>query len=229
LGLEPDFIIGHSVGEIGCAYCDGCFTAEEAILVAYARGLSNNESKTILGGMAAIGKHHKELAEMLPEDIDIACHNALDSTTISGPAKSITAFVSKLTTENVFAREIACSGVPLHSRYIKDMGKLLNQMLNEIITNPKQRSPKWLSSTYGSESTEESQFSSATYHTKNLLAPVLFEEVVAQLPDCMTIEMAPHGLLKPILKRSMKEGTHFSLTQRGEKNGAEYLMKTLGE
>lgn len=37
-GIEADGIIGHSVGELGCAYADNCFTAEETLLAAYYRG-----------------------------------------------------------------------------------------------------------------------------------------------------------------------------------------------
>lgn len=232
LGLEPDFIIGHSVGELGCAYCDGCFTAEETIMAAYARGQSNNESKTIMGGMAAVGISHKDLLKLLPRDIDVACHNAADSITISGPVASVKAFVEELSAKGVFAKEISCSGVPLHSRYIKEMGDNLKRKLKAIIKTPKKRSAKWLSSTFASEKwkSEEAQFSSADYHTKNLLNPVLFHEIVEQLPsDAMTIEIAPHGLLKPILKRSLKEGNHFSLTQRDDKNGIDLLTKVLGQ
>lgn len=231
MGMEPDFIIGHSVGELGCAYCDGCFTAEETIMAAYARGSSNNESKTILGGMAAVGMNHKDLRVHLPKDIDIACHNSADSTTISGPVASVKAVVKVLESKNVFAKEISCSGVPLHSRYIKEMGSNLLKKLKTIISNPKKRSSKWLSSTYPSDqwTGKESQYSSAEYHTKNLLSPVLFHEVVSKLPPCLTIEIAPHGLLKPILKRSLKDETHFSLTQRDTKNGTLYLMNVLGQ
>lgn len=55
LDITPDGIIGHSVGELGCAYADGCFTAEEMILSAYARGRASLETKLIPGMMAAIG------------------------------------------------------------------------------------------------------------------------------------------------------------------------------
>ena len=37
-GISPDGIVGHSVGELGCAYADGSFTAKEVILAAYWRG-----------------------------------------------------------------------------------------------------------------------------------------------------------------------------------------------
>jgi len=55
LDITPDGIIGHSVGELGCAYADGCFTTEEMILAAYARGRASLETDFIPGMMAAIG------------------------------------------------------------------------------------------------------------------------------------------------------------------------------
>lgn len=232
IGLEPDFMIGHSAGELGCAYADNCFTVEEAILVSYSRGMASAESKTINGAMAAIGINHKDVKKILPKDIDIACHNSLDSTTISGPAESVRAFVQELSAKNIFAREVACSGIPLHSRYIKEMGALLLSKLNKIVKNPRKRSAKWLSSSYPEHqwSNVESQFCSGQYHTKNLLSPVLFEEVLDMLPkNALTVEIAPHGLLKSILKRSLKDGNHLNLTQRDNKSGCLFLMEALGK
>lgn len=55
LGITPDGMIGHSVGELGCAYADGCFTAEEMLLSAHARGRASLETKLIPGMMAAVG------------------------------------------------------------------------------------------------------------------------------------------------------------------------------
>ena len=56
IGIEPDGIVGHSVGELGCAYADDTFTSEQTILAAYWRGRSIIESKLPVGAMAAIGK-----------------------------------------------------------------------------------------------------------------------------------------------------------------------------
>lgn len=53
--MEPDNIVGHSVGELGCAYADGCFTAEQMILAAYARGKASIEVELVQGMMAAVG------------------------------------------------------------------------------------------------------------------------------------------------------------------------------
>ena len=56
LGIKPDGIVGHSVGELGCAYADGGLTAEETVLAAYWRGRCVIEANLPLGGMAAVGK-----------------------------------------------------------------------------------------------------------------------------------------------------------------------------
>jgi fatty acid synthase, animal type len=141
----------------------------------------------------------------------------------------VCSFFENLT--KLFEFLFAFLGIPLHSRYITEMGTNLLSKLNEVIKSPKKRSEKWLSSTYPKVQWNdiESQYSSGDYHTKNLLSPVLFEEVLELCPkNALTIEIAPHGLLKSILKRSIKEGIHLSLTQRDNKNGALFLMEALG-
>lgn len=92
----PDNIIGHSVGELGCAYADGCFTAEQMILSAYSRGLASIETEVIYGSMAAVGLGYEDIKDMCPSDIEVACHNSADSSTISGPAESMKEFVAQL-------------------------------------------------------------------------------------------------------------------------------------
>lgn len=56
LGLQPDGIVGHSVGELACGYADGSLSHSEAILAAYWRGRCIKEASLPLGGMAAVGK-----------------------------------------------------------------------------------------------------------------------------------------------------------------------------
>lgn len=232
LDLEPDFIIGHSVGELGCAYADGCFTAEQMIVAAFCRGKASVETKKIFGSMAAIGMGYRKLKKMLPSTIEAACHNGPDSCTISGPAEDVTAFVADLKSKGIFAKEVPCSNIAYHSRYIADMGPKLLKFLEKIIPHPKKRSAKWLSTSVPKTRWDEpeAQFSSALYHTHNLLNCVLFEETSALLPqNAITIEVAPHGLLQAILKKSMPYATHVGLTQRGNKDNAQYLLAALGK
>jgi len=55
IGLTPDGMLGHSVGELGCGYADGSLTAKETVLAAYWRGRCITEAKLDPGAMAAVG------------------------------------------------------------------------------------------------------------------------------------------------------------------------------
>lgn len=55
-GIQPDGFIGHSLGEILCAYADRCLNKEEALLTAYYRGVVSLETWTLKGQMAVIGE-----------------------------------------------------------------------------------------------------------------------------------------------------------------------------
>ncbi|XP_070149856.1 fatty acid synthase [Polyergus mexicanus] len=232
VGIVPDNIIGHSVGELGCAYADGTFTAEQMILSAYSRGLASIETEVIYGSMAAIGLGYEDIKSMCPPDIEVACHNAADSSTVSGPAESMKEFVAQLQAKNIFAKEVACSNIPYHSRYIAPAGPKLLAYLSEIIPQPKPRSRKWLSTSVPQSkwSTASAKLSSAEYHTNNLLNPVLFEETSRMIPkDAVTIEIAPHGLLQAILRRSLGLGvTNIALTQRGHRDNTEVVLQAIG-
>lgn len=259
MGIVPDNIIGHSVGELGCAYADGCFTAEQMILSAYSRGLASIETKMIRGSMAAVGLGYEEIKNMCPPDIEVACHNGPDSSTISGPAESMKEFVAKLQVYNsyhnlklrypvtpkfisdngtfqankIFAKEVPCSNIAYHSRYIAEAGPKLLSYLRKVIPEPRPRSSKWLSTSVPRNqwSSPAAKYSSAEYHTNNLLNSVLFAETATMIPtDAITIEIAPHGLLQAILKRSLDPNvTNVPLTQRGHKDNAEFFLQALGK
>lgn len=79
INLQFDYLIGHSLGELGCAYADGTITAEQMILAAYFRGVASVETKIIRGSMAAIGLGYKQIKNEVPAAIDVACHNGPDS------------------------------------------------------------------------------------------------------------------------------------------------------
>ncbi|XP_002137899.4 fatty acid synthase [Drosophila pseudoobscura] len=232
LNLEPDFIIGHSVGELGCAYADGGLTPQQMILAAYYRGRVSVDVEKIRGSMAAVGIGYKSILHMLPESIEVACHNGPDSCTISGPVDDVTRFVDELKAKSIFAKEVPCSNIAYHSKYIAHMGPPLLQYMMETVPNPKMRTDKWLSTSVPKSDWDQAErkLCSAQYHTNNLLSSVLFEETFALLPkNALTIEIAPHGLLGAILKRSMPSGVHIPLTNRGNKNNALFFLSALGK
>lgn len=233
LGVTPDGMVGHSVGELGCAYADGCFTPEQTVLAAYWRGRSILDTELVPGQMAAVGLSWEECQKRLPKDVIPACHNSADSVTISGPTESINKVVKELSDEGIFAKAVKSSGIAFHSKYIADAAPKLRKSLDKIIPTPKNRTERWLSSSIPEEAwnTPIAKQSSSAYHVNNLLSPVLFHSALQHIPqNAICIEIAPHGLLQAILKRSLgPDCSNISLMKRQHTNNVHFMMQNIGK
>jgi fatty acid synthase, animal type len=226
IGIKPDYYIGHSFGELGCSYIDKTLSLEETILTAYCRGLAAIEGVKTSGKMAAVAMKYEELEKILPNDIEIACHNSIESCTISGPVESVEKFVKEIKSEHVLAKIVETCGIGFHSSMIADCGPILAEKLKDVIKNPKIRSSKWITT---SEVDENDGYSSIQYHVNNMIGKVHFAEGMAKIPEnAVMIEIAPHGLLQPILKQSVPNGITESLTKRDTQDGVIYLLQALG-
>ncbi|CAO1363317.1 unnamed protein product [Diamesa hyperborea] len=233
LGVTPDGMVGHSVGELGCAYADGCFTPEQTVLAAYWRGRSILDTDLVPGQMAAVGLSWEECQKRLPKDVIPACHNSADSVTISGPTESINKVVKELSDEGIFAKAVKSSGIAFHSKYIADAAPKLRKSLDKIIPTPKNRTERWLSSSIPEEAwnTPIAKQSSSAYHVNNLLSPVLFHSALQHIPqNAICVEIAPHGLLQAILKRSLgPDCSNISLMKRLHTNNVQFMMQNVGK
>ncbi len=228
LGIEPDYIIGHSFGEIVCAYADGCFTLKQAILVAYYRGLAFNQSDIIDGSMAVVGMSAEELKLILPDGIYIACYNTENLCTISGPAETVRDFLEVLESNKIHASEVQTSSIPAHCRYIYDAGQFYRSKLRDIIVDVKERSTNWLSTCIPKAEWDrnDSAYSSPEYHLKNLLNPVWFYEASLMLPsNALIIEISPQQIFQSILKSNLPDGVHVGFSKR---NDASNIFDVLG-
>ncbi|NXO90855.1 FAS synthase, partial [Certhia brachydactyla] len=232
-GLQPDGILGHSVGELACGYADNSLSHEEAILAAYWRGRCVKEAKLPPGGMAAVGLTWEECKQRCPPNVVPACHNSEDTVTVSGPLDSVSEFVTKLKKDGVFAKEVRSAGVAFHSHYMASIAPALLSALKKVIPRPKPRSARWIST-----SIPESQWqgdlarhSSAEYHVNNLVNPVLFHEGLKHIPEnAVVVEIAPHALLQAILRRTLKPTcTILPLMKKDHQNNLEFFLTQIGK
>lgn len=109
--------------------------------------------------------------------------------------------------------------------------KLLLFLCSKVIKEPKRRSSKWVSSSVPESSwnTELAQYSSPEYHTNNLLSSVLFEEACKHIPEhAVVIEVAPHGLLQAILRRSLPV-YNIPLTNKMTSCNLYFLLEAIGK
>uniref|UniRef100_A0A8C2AG05 Fatty acid synthase n=1 Tax=Cyprinus carpio TaxID=7962 RepID=A0A8C2AG05_CYPCA len=233
MGLQPDGIVGHSVGELACGYADGSLSHSEAILAAYWRGRCIKEANLPPGGMAAVGLTWEECKAQCPQGVVPACHNAEDTVTISGPQDSVSKFVAQLKESGVFAKEVRSAGVAFHSYYMASIAPALLSALQNVIKSPRLRSARWISTSIPQKDWESplALYSSAEYHVNNLVSPVLFQEGLNFVPDnAVVVEIAPHALLQAILKRSLKPTCSIlPLMKRGHANNLEFFLSHVGK
>lgn len=125
------------------------------------------------------------------------------------------------------------NAAPCHSRYVASAGTKLLAYLKSAIPVAKPRSKKWLSTSIPRNewSTRMAQFSSAEYHTNNLLKPVLLEETLNLLPDdTVTIEISPHDMLREILSESLRPTIrNIALTRRDRNDNVNVFLQGLGK
>ncbi|CAL1283309.1 unnamed protein product [Larinioides sclopetarius] len=233
LDIKADGIVGHSTGELACAYADGCCTAEEAILAAYYRGYSVENADLPQGRMAAVGLPWNEALKLCPKDVYAVCDNTDDSVTISGLKEPLEKFVETLKEKNIFARMVDAHGYSFHCEHILPVVPALRKAMNKLITNPKSRSERWISSSYPKSEwdTPECKTANAEYFVHNLMSNVLFKDAAKIIPpDAIIIEIGSHFLLQPLLRRIVgPEALYFGLMKRNEEDSIKFFMESLGK
>uniref|UniRef100_A0ABI7YC33 Fatty acid synthase n=1 Tax=Felis catus TaxID=9685 RepID=A0ABI7YC33_FELCA len=233
MGLRPDGIIGHSLGEVACGYADGCLSQEEAILAAYWRGQCIKETNIPPGTMAAVGLSWEECKQRCPPGVVPACHNSEDTVTISGPQAEVAAFVAELKREGVFAKEVRTGGMAFHSYFMDSIAPTLLQALKKVIREPRPRSARWLSTSIPEAQWQGSlaRTFSAEYNVNNLVSPVLFQEALWHVPgDAVVLEIAPHALLQAVLKRGLKSScTIVPLMKKDQRDNLEFFLSNVGK
>jgi acyl transferase domain-containing protein/acyl carrier protein len=107
MGIQPDMLIGHSVGEYVAATISGVFSLKDALKAVARRG---RLVQALPGGaMLAILLPEEQLGPMLPDGLEIAVLNSPGLCVASGPENIIDRFASELNKTKTFNKKIPTS------------------------------------------------------------------------------------------------------------------------
>ena len=176
LDISPDGIVGHSLGEIACAYCDGGLDRRHTLLSIYWRAKLSNDLDTIPGVMAVVGMDWDECRERCPPDVFAACHNSQDLVTISGEVTATRQFMDELIRDGIFVREVNSYGIAFHCPHVGNVSDILLERIKHELCEPRVRSERWISSSLPEDqwSTDLAKYCSAEYFRNNMSSSVLF-------------------------------------------------------
>jgi acyl transferase domain-containing protein/acyl carrier protein len=203
-GVQPDAVIGHSMGEVAAAYVAGVLSLEDAARVICLRSQLMHRVSG-LGAMAMVELTLEEAQNALAgyeDKLSVAVNNAPRSVVISGDADALEIVISQLQFQNIFCRKVKVD-VAAHSPH---MTALRPELLDALSDIQPQAGVVPIYSTVTGEQRSGDAFD-AEYWGRNLREPVLFSTAVQQaLYDGHNtfIEISPH----PVLLAAIERGLH---------------------
>ncbi|BAE59502.1 unnamed protein product [Aspergillus oryzae RIB40] len=183
-GVNVDVVVGHSSGEIVAAYALSIISAEDAMKIAYYRGLHTKPARS--GRMLAVSLSFHDARELcswpsFSGRVVVAASNGPASTTLSGDYDAILEVKALLDRKKTFARTLQVD-VAYHSHHMVPCSAAYLESLRAC--NIQVKSPRsgctWISSVTGRNAILDGdiQSFSATYWVDNMVKPVLFSQAL---------------------------------------------------
>lgn len=208
IGVKPDVLFGHSVGETALLYASGAGSKAMALEIAIPRARGMRLAELVGGGMLALGCNLSstlriiaQVKEVSEGVLEISCYNSPTAFVLSGHTKMVDEALALAETEGIFARRIHTLTAS-HSSVMDVCEEECLAGIGEVFS----RYPgpcKPVIPTFSSVDGHEEMISEFTpeYFWKNLRNPVRFQEtvesVIEEYPDAVFIEMSPHPVLSP--------------------------------
>ncbi|HJS23012.1 MAG TPA: type I polyketide synthase, partial [Pyrinomonadaceae bacterium] len=196
-GVQPQAMIGHSIGEYVAACLAGVFSLEDALRLVAARGRLMGSADG--GSMLMVPLPEKEVRPLLSDQLSLAAVNAPSMCVVSGTADAITELAATLKAKDVECQRLHTS----HAFHSWMMDPILEDF-GALMKGVELRAPllPFISNLTGTWITD-SQATDPSYWVQHLRQTVRLSEGISELfkePDWVLLECGPGRSLMTIAR-----------------------------
>ncbi|WP_433757804.1 SDR family NAD(P)-dependent oxidoreductase [Nocardia sp. CA-135398] len=227
-GIEPDAVVGHSLGEVAGAAVSGALSLSDAarVVVQRSRILARLDGHGAMAVLEATADEAARLVEPLRATVAIAAINGPRSVVISGAPRYVDALVRRAKRRQIFAQRIAVD----FAAHSPQVGALLPEFVDTLdgLTPQVPRVPVY--STARPRETITTAAMDADYWAENASSTVELAAALQQAADdgfATVLELAPHPVLTPAIREfpEFADATHPVTTRNDE---AKSFLTCLG-
>ncbi len=218
-GVQPQAIIGHSVGEIAASVAAGCITAAEGAVIVTRRAKLYAQVQG-QGSMAMVNLPFEQVSKELihTKGIAAAIHSSPSSCVISGDTAAIEDYLRQFQVRGVKTWRVN-TDIAFHSPMLEKLVVPLEQSLSQSIS-PRPSTIPIFSTSQANPRTSNPR--GIEYWTHNMVAPVrLVEAVEAAVEDGYRIFMevsshliVSHSISETVTAQSATEFATFGVMKR---------------
>ena len=185
VGVIPDAIVGHSMGEYVAACLAGVFSLEDGLRLIVERANLVNELPE--GAMLAVLLSEADLLRLLSKDLSISLINGAKLCVVAGPVKAIADFEKSLNDQGVSTRRVR-NAHAFHSRMLDPIVPLLVERARNVqfhepnIPYISNVTGRWITETDATDPTywarhasQTARFSDALRELSHFTKPILLE------------------------------------------------------
>ncbi|MFC0111199.1 type I polyketide synthase [Kibdelosporangium aridum] len=224
-GVRPDFLMGHSIGEISAAHVAGVFSLEDACKLVAARG---RLMQALPSGGAMVAMEATENEIETTDEFGIAAINGPKSVVISGVEDAVLAVAEKFSAQGRRTKRLTVSHA-FHSPLMEPMLADFAEVLREIsFSEPTIPVVSNVTGALGSDVT------TPDYWVSHVRQAVRFADGVRALAAAGVtefLELGPDGVLSTMARDCLPEETDFAFSSalRGERPEIQTLLTALGK
>lgn len=195
-GIEPDVVLGHSVGEYVAACVAGAYSLEDGVALVVERARLMSEL-TANGGMLAVLASAGRVRPFLEGSggaVVIAGFNGPENTVLSGESSALTTVKERLNSVGIRCVTLDVS-MPFHSPHIAPMAAEFEDRVAAVRPGPLAK--PMISTLTGRLLTTE-ELASPPYWSRQACEPVLFEAAVRAMQEAgcnLLVEVGPRATL----------------------------------